>query len=202
MQLKLDPNDYWNPEIYKINSEYNIKNVDYTIADIEFNKTKVMICGRGEFSHPNFHPRFSTPTTNIDSELYVTVDHDPNYVNYITRKGCYVLSLIVDPVIAKKILKMGGKIFWFSPDYFNFDIPKIIPGKFPIGNSGLSAISLASYLKVKFILLSGIQLTRKYNQYLDGKEIVFDNVTNSGTKIFSLDGVLAEKLSYDDWCNL
>lgn len=200
--MKFNLDDYWKPEIYKINAENNIKNVEQTIADIEFDESKVLICGRGEFSHPNFRPRISTPTTNLDSDLYVTVDHNPDYTQYITRKGHYVLSLIVDPVVARKILKIGGKIFWFSPEYFRYKIPKIISGKFPKGNSGLSAISLASYLNVKFILLSGIKFTGLYSQFLEGKEIVFENVNKFGAKMFSLDGIIADKLSYDDWCKL
>ena len=197
--MKLDPNNYWNTEIYEKNASVNIKQVKKTIADIQFNEEKVLICGRGESPHPDFYPRFSTPTTNIDSTFYVTVDHHPSYAQYITKKGSYALSLIVDPIISKKINDLGGKIFWFSHDFLDYDLPKIISGKFPRGNSGLSAISLASYLDVKFILLSGIKLSGDYAQFLEGKELVFDYLSKKGTKIFSLDGLLAKKLSLEGW---
>lgn len=200
--MKLDPNNYWNPEIFKKNASLNINQVKKTIADIQFNEEKVLICGRGESSHPDFYPRFSTPTTNIDSTFYVTVDHHPSYAQYITKKGSYALSLIVDPIISEKIHDLEGEVFWFSHDFLDYDLPKIISGKFPRGNSGLSAISLASYLNVKFILLSGIKFTGLYSQFFEGKEIVFENVNKFGAKIFSLDGIIADKLSYDDWCKL
>jgi len=161
-----------------------------------------MVCGRRESHHPNFHPRISVPTTNIDSDLYVSVDHNPSYDKYITRKGQYVLSLIVNPSVPKKILEIGGKVYWFSPDYLNYDITKILDGKYPKSNSGLAAISILSYLGINYILLSGIKLTGQYKQFLEGKKMVFKRVEESGTKIFSLDGLLTEKLSYDDWCKL
>jgi len=200
--LKVDINNYWNPELYKINSEYNIKMVERTLDDIKFNSKKAMVCGRGELHHPDFHPRISVPTTNIDSDLYVSVDHDPSYVKYVTRKGQYVLSLIVNPSVPKKILEIGGKVYWFSPDYLNYDLPKILDGKYPKSNSGLAAISVSSYLGINYILLSGIKLTGQYKQFLEGKKMVFERAKKSGTKIFSLDGLLTEKLSYDDWCKL
>lgn len=200
--MEIDYDNYWNPEIYFENVEINKKNIEYTIEDLDFSAKKVMICGRGETSHPNFHPRFSTPTTDIDSEIYVTVDHDPNYVHHITRNGIFVLSLIVNPDLVKKIHSIGGTIYWFSTKEIKSDVPELIYGKYPIGNSGLAAISLASYLSTKFILLSGIKLSEHYQQFLPGKELAFKKVLDDGNKIFSLDGMLAEKISYDDWCNL
>lgn len=200
--MAIDYNNYWDERIYKKNSEINIKSLEYTIDDIRFETKKVLVCGRGSISHPNFHPRFSTPTTNIDSELYVTVDHDPLYTKYITRQGNYALSVIVDPKVPKKILRLGGKIFWFAPEYLDLDIPKIISGKFPRGNSGLAAIMLASYLNVKYILLSGIKLDGQYSQFMEGKDLVFNLIKNSGTSIFSLDGILCEQINYSEWCKL
>lgn len=206
--MKFDPTDYWNPLYYKINSEINIKRVEQTIDDFKINEKKIMICGRGESTHPDFFPRFSTPTTNIDSNLYVIVDHNPNYKNNIIRKGNYALSVIVDPKTGKKILEIGGKIFWFSHEILNNKLPKILSGKFPLYNSGLTAISIATYLNVKYILLSGIKFTGyssfgyPYNQFLDGMKMVIDNSTKHGTKIFSLDGLLAEKITYSKWCKL
>lgn len=200
-ELKNSP-EYWNPEVYKKNAEDNIIMVKETIDDIVFTEQKVMICGRGVYRHPSFYPRFSTPTTNIDSDLYVISDHDPGYEQYITRKGNYAICLIVHPCIPKKILKLGGKIYWFSPDYMNYKLPKLSLGEIHRGNSGLTAINLASYLKAKFILLSGIRLSEKYEQFLLGKTIIFEQVTKRGSKIFSLDGVIAEEMSFTDWCKL
>ncbi len=199
--LKMSP-DYWNTDLYKKNSETNIKIVKNTIYEIDFHSKKVMICGRGEKQHPDIYPRFSTPTTNITSDLYVTVDHDPAYTEFITRKGNYALCLIVDPSVPKKITELGGNIYWFSPDFMDYKIPKISIGKAPRGNSGLAAISLASYLKTKFILLSGIKLTEHYSQFIDGQKLVFDHVRNLGSKIFSLDGTLAEQITIDQWHKL
>ncbi|HMK32146.1 MAG TPA: hypothetical protein VK431_00815, partial [Nitrosopumilaceae archaeon] len=195
VELKNSP-EYWNPLVYKKNAEENIMLVKETIDDIDFAERKVMICGRAIDTHPDFWPRFSTPTTNIDSNLYVIVDHDPGYKQYITRRGNYAICLIVHPYIPKKILELGGKIYWFSPDYMNYKIPKLSLGEVHRGNSGLAAINLASYLKAKFILLSGIRLSEKYEQFLLGKNLVFEQITQRGGKIFSLDGVIAEKLSF------
>ena len=95
---------------------------------------------------------------------------------------------------------MGGKIFWFSPEYFDCDLPKIITGKYPRGNSGLATISLAAYFGVKNILLSGISFSEKmYDQFLEGKDMVFSNLKNDGVRLFSLDGVLAEKIGFEEW---
>jgi hypothetical protein len=200
--LTLNPNDYWRPDIYEKNSAINIKNVEYTISDIKIELKKVLICGRGESSHPDFRPRFSTPTTNIESDFYVTVDHDPKYIQYITRKGNYALALIVDPAVPKKILKLGGKIFWFAPEYLDLNIPKITIGKFPRGNSGLATMMISSFLGAKNILLSGIKLTLDYSQFLEGKEIVFEKIRSNHTKLYSLDGILCEQISFEDWCKL
>jgi len=201
--MKIDPQNYWNPVIFKNNARINIKNVVTTINDLKFNEQKILVCGRRESSHPDFFPKFSTPTTNVESTLYVTVDHDPHYVEYITRKGNYALSLIVDPTVAKKISDIGGKIFWFSHEFLDDDLPKILCGKSLKSNSGLAAISLASYFGAKSILLSGITLSEKiYHQFHEGKKIVFENINTRRTKIFSLDGVLAKQLKFDDWCSM
>ncbi|MDE1817926.1 MAG: hypothetical protein KGI19_04935 [Thaumarchaeota archaeon] len=194
--------DYWNDDLYEKNAETNIKIVKNTIDDIVFHSKKVMICGRGEKQHPDFSPRFSTPTTNIISDLYITVDHDPAYTEFITRKGDYALCLIVDPALPKKITELGCNIYWFCPDFMDYDIPKLSIGKFPRGNSGLAAISLASYFKTKFILLSGIKLTDHYTQFIEGQKLVFEQVRNSGSKIFSLDGTLAEQITIEKWHKL
>jgi len=198
--LKIDPDNYWNPEIYQENAEINLKSVENTIDDLKFDSKKFLLCGRSTNDHPSFNPRFSTPTTNIDSELYSTVDHDPNYVDYISRVGNYALSLITDPTLHQKILQIGGKIFWFSPDHFKNDLPKIISGQFPIGNSGLTLISLASYFGAESILLSGIKLTGQYSQFLHSKELVFENIKKNNCDIFSLDGVLSKQISFTSWC--
>lgn len=198
----MEKENYWNSDIYKINSETNLKNVQYTIDDLDISGKKIMICGKGSSSHPNFFPRFSTPSTNMDSNLYVLVDHTKGPLKVVTRKGDYALSLVVDPLVAKKILNLGGKIFWFSPEYIKCNLPKIISGKFPIGNSGLAAISIAAHLKTQFILLSGIKLTGKYQQFIESKEVVFKNISESNTRIFSLDGVLTEKISLTEWRDL
>jgi len=200
-ELKNSP-EYWNPLVYKKNAEENMMMVKETIDDIDFTEQKVMVCGRAVDVHPDFWPRFSTPTTNIDSNMYVIVDHDPGYKQYITRRGNYAICLIVHPAIPKKILELEGKIYWFSPDYMNYEIPKLSLGEIHRGNSGLTAINLASYLKAKFILLSGIRLSEKYEQFLLGKNLIFEQITQRGSKIFSLDGAIAEKLSYLDWCKL
>jgi len=189
----------WDTSILRKNAEANIKELKTTIDDFELDENKVMVCGRGKDSHHDFRPRFSTPTVDIDSELYVTVDHSPFYSKHITRKGNYALCLIVDPKVPKKITSLGGTIYWFSPNYFDYDIPKITFGKGIIGNSGLASIVLASYFGAEFVLLSGIKLTGRYSQYLEGKEIVFRELKKRNVKIFSLDGILTEKISYKDW---
>ncbi len=201
VQLQQSP-DYWNPDIYKKNAKENMAMVKKTIDDIDFTERKIMVCGRSVDTHPDFLPRFSTPTTNIESNLYITVDHDPIYEQYITRKGDYAICLIVDPVVPKRILELGGQIFWFSPEYMDYGIPKLSLGEVHKGNSGLAAINLASYLKAKFILISGIQLSEKYEKFLLGKNIIFKEIEQRGSKIFSLDGVLAEKITYANWCAL
>ena len=200
--MEIDSSNYWNYEIYKKNSEINLKSIENTIDDLQFESKKFLLCGRGNDEHPDFRPKFSTPTTNIDSELYSTVDHDPKYAEYITRKGNYALSLIVDPLIPKKIIDLGGKVFWFSPDYFKNDLPKIICGKFPRGNSGLTLISLASYFGATSILLSGIKLTGQYSQFLSSKDLIFDDVRKKNCNIFSIDGKLSKHISFTDWCEL
>ena len=95
---------------------------------------------------------------------------------------------------------MGGKIFWFSPECFDCDLPKITAGKYPKGNSGLATISLAAYFGIKNILISGINFSEKrYYQFLEGKDMVFSNLKNDGVRLFSLDGILAEKIGFEEW---
>lgn len=200
--MRMDPSNYWRPEIYYENCDFNEKNIEATVADFKFDSDKVMVCGRGEAAHPCFNPRFSIPTVGIESDLYVIVDHDPSYVQYISRPGNYAISVIVDPSVPKKIIEIGGKIFWFSPDYMKVQIPKITAGKFPRENSGLACIMLASYFEAKHALLSGIKLTDGYSQFLEGKDIVFDKVKNNNTSLYSLDGILCEKISIEDWRRL
>jgi hypothetical protein len=200
--MKIDYDDYWNPEYYLENSEINKKNIENTINDLTISETKVIICGRGEKLHPDFHPMFSTPTTNLESELYVTTDHDPKYVDYINKKGSYALSLIVDPLLPEKIRNIGGKIYWFSTREIKSDIPNLLCGEFPKENSGLAAISLASYLGVTSILLSGIKFTDSYDQFLTGKDMVFQQIQKQEVKIYSLDGLIASKISFHDWCEI
>lgn len=191
--------DVWNPDKYIENAEVNLDQVRNTIDDIILDSDKVMICGRSANSHPDFHPRFSTPSTNLESELYVIVDHNETYVNHIKYGGDYALSLIVHPSVVKKINRINGKIFWFSPDYLQNDLPKIIQGKFPIGNSGLTEISIAAYKNIRNILLSGINLTNEYSIFMEGKDLIFKYAKNRIKKIYSLDGILTQKISYDDW---
>ena len=191
---------YWDPSNFYKNAEINSKNIKSTIKELNFDYEKIMVCGRGTENHPNFHPRFSTTSTNIESELYVLVDHTNLHKEYINRNGNYALSIIVHPLVVQKIVNLGGKIFWFSPQYFENDLPKIIAGKFPKDNSGLATISLASFFGAKKILLSGINLTNKiYEQFQAGKDIVFSNIYKNDGKIFSLDGILADKISIDKW---
>ena len=189
------------PEKIKTYSEINIKNVKKTIADLSFDSKKILICGRGETVHPKFIPRFTTPSTMIESDLYVTVDHHPPKKEYFTKKGKYALSLIVHPDVPKKILELDGEIFWFSPQYLNNNLPKIISGLFTMDNSGLAAISLANYFCANSILLSGIKLNNMYEKFLEGKDLVFQTILNNNSNIFSLDGILAEKITFDDWNN-
>ncbi len=200
--MKIDYDNYWNPEYYLENSEINKKNIENTINDLTLSETKVIICGRGEKLHPDFHPMFSTPTTNLESELYVTTDHDPKYVDYINKKGSYALSLIVDPLLPEKIKSVGGKIYWFSTKEIKSDIPNLLCGEFPKENSGLAIISLASYLGVESILLSGIKFTGVYDQFIPGKDLVFQEIQKQGVKIYSLDGLIASKISFHDWCEI
>ncbi len=200
-ELKNSP-EYWNIDIYKKNAESNMSIVKNTIEDMKFYQNKVMICGRAVNSHPTFFPRFSTPTVDIDSTVYVTVDHDPAYTQFINRKGNYALATIVDPKIPKKILETGGKIYWFSPDFLDYELTSLSIGQIPRGNSGLAAINLASFLGAKDILLSGITLHDHYTQFREGQKLVFEQVKKRGTRIFSLDGDLAYKLTFAQWCEL
>lgn len=194
--------EIWNSDQYRKNAEINIEHVKNTIDDITLDFDKVMVCGRSTESHPSFHPRFSTPSSNVESELYVIVDHNDTYIQHIKRGGNYALSLIVHPSVVKEISKKNGKIFWFSPDYFQNDLPKIIQGKFPIGNSGLSEISIATYKNIKNILLSGINLKGDYSIFTEGKDLVFKYAKDRGRTLYSLDGILAQKISYDDWLRI
>lgn len=191
---------YWDSSNFYKNAEINSKNIKSTIKELNFDYEKIMVCGRGTENHPNFHPRFSTTSTNIESELYVLVDHTNFHKESINRNGNYALSIIVHPLVVQKIENLGGKIFWFSPQYIKNDLPKIISGKFPKDNSGLATISLASFFGAKKILLSGINLTNKiYEQFQAGKDIVFSNIYKNDGRIFSLDGILADKISIDKW---
>ena len=198
---KVDLFDNITPENIKAYSDVNIKNVKKTICDLHFNSKKILICGRGEIIHPEFTPRFTTPSTMIESDLYVTVDHHPPKKEYFPKKGKYALSLIVHPDVPKKILDLGGEIFWFSPQYLENDLPKIISGLYTMDNSGLSAVSLANYFNANSILLSGIKLSNMYEKFLEGKNLVFQTVLKNNSKIFSLDGILAEQITFDDWKN-
>ena len=63
----------------------------------------------------------------------------------------------------------------------------------------MASISLASYFNVKSILLSGIKLTDSYTKFLEGGKLVFANVSKNKSKIFSLDGILATKTTFDEW---
>ena len=158
------------------------------------------MCGTGASSHPKFNPRFATPSAMIQADLYITVDHHKPKKEYFTKQGNYALSLIVHPDVPKKILELNGKIFWFSPQYLKNDLPKIISGVITMDNSGLASISLASYFNAKSILLSGIKLTDSYAKFLEGEKLVFENASKNKTRIFSLDGILATKATFDEWC--
>ena len=138
----------------------------------------------------------------IKSDLYVTVDHHPPKKEYFTMAGKYALSLIVHPEVPKKILELGGEIFWFSPQYLKNDLPKIVAGILTNDNSGLAAISLAHYFKAESILLSGIKLNDTYQKFLKNKELVFEPILQSNTQIFSLDGTLAQQISFSDWADI
>ena len=198
--MKLPDESYWDRSVYQKNSEDNIPKIKQSIDDLEFKFDKIMVCGRGSDSHPDFHPRFSTTSTDIDSDLYVLVDHSALSLRWIKRGGNYALSTIVHPSVVEKIEALGGKIFWFSPEYFDCDLPKITAGKYPRGNSGLATISLAAYFGVKNILLSGISFSEKmYDQFLEGKDMVFSNLKNDGVKLNSLDGILAETIGFEEW---
>jgi len=196
------PPDVWNPKQYYENAETNLSQVRNTIDDITLDFDKVMVCGRSTDSHPDFHPRFSTPSSNIESELYVIVDHNDTYTQHIKRGGNYALSIIVHPNVVKEINKKNGRVFWFSPEYLQNDLPRIIQGKFPIGNSGLSEVSIAAYKNIKNILLSGINLTGDYAIFTEGKDLIFKYAKDRVKTLYSLDGILAQKITYDDWFKL
>lgn len=198
---EIDFFDNITPEKIKEYAETNIKNIKKTICDLSFNSNKILICGRGEDTHPQFSPRFTTPSTMIESDLYVTVDHHPPKKEYFTKKGKYALSLIVHPDVPKKILDLGGDIFWFSPQYLNNNLPKIISGLYTMDNSGLAAISLANYFRANSILLSGIKLNNMYTKFLEGKDLVFKTILKNNCKIFSLDGIIATQITFNDWKN-
>ena len=198
-ELNFEHTDSVTSELIATHSEINIKNVEKTIDDLEFTQEKILVCGRGTSSHPEFNTRFATPSTMIQADLYVTVDHHKPKKEYFTKKGNYALSLIVHPDVPKKILELNGEIFWFSPQYLKNDLPKIISGVITMDNSGLASISLASYFNAKSILLSGIKLTDSYTKFLEGRKLVFANASRNKSKIFSLDGVLATKTTFDEW---
>ncbi len=199
-ELDFKPIDDITPELINTYSEINIKNVGRTIEDLQFAQEKILVCGTGASSHPEFNPRFATPSAMIQADLYVTVDHHKPKKEYFTKRGNYALSLIVHPDVPKKILELNGEIFWFSPQYLKNDLPKIISGLITTDNSGLASISLASYFNVKSILLSGIKLTDSYTKFLEGGKLVFANASKNKSKIFSFDGILATKTTFDEWC--
>ena len=174
--------------------------MEKTVNDLQFSEEKILVCGTGASLHPKFNPRFVTPSAMIQADLYITVDHHKPKKEYFTKQGNYALSLIVHPDVPKKILELNGKIFWFSPQYLKNDLPKIISGVITMDNSGLASISLASYFNAKSILLSGIKLTDSYAKFLEGKKLVFENTSKNKTRIFSLDGILATKTTFDEWC--
>ena len=190
--------DYWETSVYQENAIENLKHVTRTIDELNFSHPKVMVCGRAVSEHPDFSPSFSTPTANIDSTLYVTVDHSPAYTRFLTRKGDYALSVIVHPKVREKLESMNCNIFWFSLEYLENSLPKLNFGK----NSGLAGITLSVYLKANYILLSGINLTGQYEQFLENSRSIFKDIKKQKVKIFSLTGNLAEKISFEDWCKL
>ena len=197
--MDFKPIDDITPELINTYSEINVKNVGRTIEDLQFTQEKILVCGTGASSHPEFNPRFATPSAMIQADLYVTVDHHKPKKEYFTKRGNYALSLIVHPDVPKKILELNGEIFWFSPQYLKNDLPKIISGLITTDNSGLASISLASYFNAKSILLSGIKLTDSYTKFLEGGKLVFANASKNKSKIFSLDGILATKTTFDEW---
>ncbi len=197
--MESDPIDNITPELVKFYSDTNIKNVKNTINDLSFNSKKILVCGRGETTHPDFSPRFTTPSTMIKSDLYVTVDHHPPKKEYFTMSGKYALSLIVHPDVPKKILELGGEIFWFSPQYLQNDLPKITAGVHTNDNSGLAEISLAHFFNAESILLSGIKLNDRYAKFAKNKDLVFQPILKTNSKIYSLDGTLAKKISFSEW---
>ena len=81
----------------------------------------------------------------------------------------------------------------------SIEIPKIISGVYIMANSDLSAISLANYFNANSILLSGIKLSNMYEKFLEGKDLVFQIILKNNSKIFSLNGILAEQITFDDW---
>ena len=72
-----------------------------------FNYDKIMVCGRATNNHPDFYPRFATTSTDIESELYVLVDHTFSQKESIKRSGNYALSIIVHPLTVQKIENLG-----------------------------------------------------------------------------------------------
>ena len=85
-ELNFEHNDSITPELITTHSEINIKNVEKTIDDLEFTQEKILVCGRGT-SHPEFNPRFATPSAMIQADLYVTLDHHKPKKEYFTKKG-------------------------------------------------------------------------------------------------------------------
>ena len=106
----MDPLDetYWNPANFYKNAESNAQKIKNTINDLEFTYDKVMVCGRGGTNHPDFYPRFSTSSTDIESDLYVLVDHSIESSNHVKRGGNYALSIIVHPNLVQQIDNVGG----------------------------------------------------------------------------------------------
>lgn len=104
---------YWDPSNFYKNAKINSEKIKNTIDDLEFNYDKIMVCGRATNNHPDFHPRFSTTSTDIESELYVLVDHTFSHKKSIKMSGNYALSIIVHPLTVQKIESVGGKYFGF-----------------------------------------------------------------------------------------
>ena len=90
----------------------------------------------------------------------------------------------------------------------SFSITIIHPGLVIIGICNLGSGSLCQ-LKVergsfnKIRTLPSLNFSDKiYKQFLGGKEIVFSNLLNNGVEIFSLDGILAKKITFEKWCKI
>ena len=74
--MDFKPIDSITPELVNTHSEVNIKNVEKTVNDLQFSEEKILVCGTGASSHPEFNPRFVTPSAMIKpiyiSQLIIT----------------------------------------------------------------------------------------------------------------------------------